>query len=240
MNKQQIKDEAIEMVLFKTTNYEQFKENPTQPNKRTDSVTSLAKSLTITKGNMLVPIIIDPKTKYIIDGHRRREAARLAQVPLYYIYYEGDYEVLMRLLSTGQKNWSSTQFINHFSYNDDGYAKLQSFLEEEGATIELVKKFTILSQAGIRAGINIDEINYKELHELREAANLIAGTFSLPLTLVHRSISDMKDKLKTIDGKILKEHIERDRKNGKFGGVKFVATRDLLSQILIQSYNRKK
>ena len=229
-----------EVTIYVTMDYDVFVKNKHQPiNRITDSLV-LEKSLEFTKGNHLKPIIVNEKTMEIIDGHRTLHATRKTKTPLYYILITTtEADEIMKLLNMSSKNWSTAQFINHYGHNDDNYIKLEEFMRLKGSTIEMIKNFSMATQSGLRAGMDIKGMDYILLDKVRKTAIYIVGVFDLRLTTVHRAIRDLKNNIDEFNIDLLEEKVMRDRRDGKYERIEFVTSVSKLTTALAATYARK-
>ena len=229
-----------DIVVYVTKDYNIFQQNPLQPNNRTGESTNLERSIEFTNGNAMHPILVDEKSMQIIDGHRRLYVSRNTKTPVYYILIDAtNSKELMRFINISSSNWSTKQFINHYSRIDDNYAKLEAFLMLQGSTFEMIKNFSIVSQAGVRAGMDISSLDYNHLDSVRKVAILISGIFDLRLTMVHRALRDLNYEVGDIDIQKLDDKIREDRRTGKYEKAIFVSNIGKLKTILAITYNRK-
>lgn len=236
-----MKHSQSEVVIYVTRNYNSFKTHDLQPEKRIGALSALEKSIKFTNGNSLGPIIVNEKTMQIIEGHRRAAVAAITGTPLYYILINEDNdEELMRLINASSVNWTTPKFINHYAKRDEGYAKLEEFLKLKGATFEMVKKFSEVTQDGTRAGIDISDLDYEELEKIRVVGEFIAGMFMIQITVVYRAMEALNKKHKNkLDIELLTIKVKKDREKGLYANVMFVATVKALTEVLDKTYQRK-
>lgn len=164
--------------MEQTTNYDQFKLVTSNREIDKNHLKSLIKN--IKENNLLHvnPIVVN-ELMQIIDGQHRLEAARILQVPIYYIIGEVN-EKDIASLNKCKKNWSPMDYINYWAIKKrPGFHQLAKVLSEN-RNIPLSTALALLSSTGtreldrIRNG-EIDTLNYpnaikivqalKDLHE---------------------------------------------------------------------------
>ena len=227
---------------YRTEEYSQFKTHDLQPTKRTKGYSDLIESLKLTGGNKFNPILVSEKTMQVLDGHRRLSASNIAKLPIYYILLDVEDEaLLMGYINSTSKNWTTANFINHHAQKDKNYETLETWLEHQGATVELIKLFIDgLDIQMLKKGVNISHLNYNYLEQIRKASSYISGNFMLPLTMCMRAL---KLTYKHFDGELdmllLVDKMEQSYINGHYNKVGFVNNKDRLTEVLISTYKRK-
>lgn len=123
-------DEAIQITIYKTTNYNQFKS--IKGNRKVDEAHVRAFQELISEKDFLdeAPILITPD-KEIKDGQHRLEAAKRSKKPIYYRISQKEGNVLeqVQLLNVGTRNWSEVDFLESYIKNGKkDYAQLKEFI----------------------------------------------------------------------------------------------------------------
>jgi len=158
--------------MKKTTNYSQFsflKDNRTV---NTLHVKHLIKS--IAENNMLEanPIIVNHNFE-VIDGQHRLEAAKVLNVPIYFVEVAGTGIDEVLSLNTNQRNWTTLDYVN--AYINKGivdYQILVDFMREHRITVSIAS--VVLSGAGKSAGelIKSGKFTVKSIRVANEVVEL--------------------------------------------------------------------
>lgn len=100
-------------------------------------INSLSESIRSKNLLHLRPIIVD-ENFYILDGQHRLEAAKLCEVPIYYIVCDSEKFKEITRLNQNQKNWKLHDFLKFYAVNfkNPMYQDLLTFMEERGISAE--------------------------------------------------------------------------------------------------------
>jgi len=226
---------------FKTTDYDTLLSHDAQPENRAKPSADLIQSLVATNGNHLMPILVSEHTKQIIDGHRRIEVCKNANLPVYYkLMSLEDEEKWMGIMNSTARIWTTANFINHFGSSDKNYRTLADFLKKGGASVEMFNLFSKgVSYASIRNGSDISSIDYDYIEKIRRAVIFIAGKFDVRSTNSMRALKRAMKEVGDIDTEELVEKIELAHERGDYQNISFITTDAKLTALLVKTYKSK-
>lgn len=177
-----------------TKNYEQFKDIASNREVDERHVKKLVKA--IQEKNLLPvnPILISKEMK-VIDGQHRLEAARILDLPIYYIQGDFDRRDISKL-NSNHKNWSAMDYINFYTVEkipefiifSKFAAKHRRF--KVTSLLALMSEFTIRPSHGLKRG-EISVIDQERAEHVCQICNdlyekygydfVYDGTFSIAL-----------------------------------------------------------
>lgn len=121
-----------------STDYLKFQKIEGNRNLSKSHINSLAESIRSKNLLHLRPIIVDTNFN-ILDGQHRLEAAKLCEVPIYYIVCDSEKFKEITKLNQNQKNWKLIDFLNFYAVNfkNPCYIDLLNFMKERDIPIEV-------------------------------------------------------------------------------------------------------
>lgn len=184
----------MNIQIKSTVNYTQWKDSNWQPEKRVQANNELAASIKITNGNMYVPALVDMESQTIIDGHRRLQACRMANVPFYYI--EVDSNIIggreaIKMLNTTSRQWSLLDFMSSYAVDNDVYKTLKTILLERKVPTSLLTSYYNIQAKDIKAEAKID-IDFKDLEHKIDVFKVVCGIYShVSTNYIHRALGKL-------------------------------------------------
>lgn len=156
-------------MIYKTTNYDQFKLMKGNRVLNQNHVAKLKKE--IRRHNLLLacPVIVNEKFQ-VIDGQHRIEVARQLGVPVYYVQEKGLTIADVVMLNRSQRKWTIWDYVELYIANGkEDYQVLKDFTLEHGLVISsgvtLLSKnsTTNLATEKFRSGeFTVDNLEYAE------------------------------------------------------------------------------
>lgn len=143
------------MKVYKTTNYDAFRLMKGNRSFNQGHLRNLKTS--ISSSNLLEfnPIVVNEKFE-VVDGQHRLEAARQADVPIYYTIKEGARLAEVILLNTNSKNWMLGDYLDsHIERGKEDYQILKQFIKEYNIPISL--SLELLTKKELKHGVLIQE-----------------------------------------------------------------------------------
>lgn len=167
--------------MIQTTEYEIFKDIISNREVDDKHVRKLSRSIEENNLLHLNPIIVDHELR-VVDGQHRLEAAKLLQVPIYYIQDNKVTRKAISKLNSNQKNWSTMDYINFYTVEKVvGFSEFSKFLNHNphlssSAAISLCAENHNRDILGIKNGF-IDVSNITQAYELAEMLDLLNKKF---------------------------------------------------------------
>lgn len=123
--------------IFKSTDYLKFQKIEGNRKLADNHVKSLVESVKSKNLLHLKPIIVD-ENFFVLDGQHRLEAARICEVPIYYIVCSSEKFKEITKLNQNQKNWKLIDFLTFYAVNfkNPCYQDLLKFMEERSLSVE--------------------------------------------------------------------------------------------------------
>lgn len=113
--------------IFKTNDYSVFKK--LDGNRDATNINAILKSIDEV-GYVLSPILVNENME-IVDGQHRFEALKTKKLPVFFIIEKGIGGKECIAMNTGQRNWSSIDYIHYYANNGyEDYARLMALLED--------------------------------------------------------------------------------------------------------------
>lgn len=125
------------MKVIETTQYEIFKQHPS--NREIDQKLLIKLRKSIEKRNLLSerPILVDGEMQ-VIDGQHRLEIAKSLQIPVYYQVRNDLTPEDIIILNNNQKQWKNTDYLDHYCKQGyENYLKLKDFMDKENMSLKL-------------------------------------------------------------------------------------------------------
>jgi hypothetical protein len=133
--------------IFSTSDYSIFYNVDGNRKVRESHVERLIESIKVENRLHLHPIIvkkIDSNRLWVIDGQHRIRAAKKLQLPVYYLYDEGDLETAM-IIDQNQRTWKLSDYLNYFCFNKyEEYLKIQEYISNYEIPLSAI--LTLLSR----------------------------------------------------------------------------------------------
>ena len=128
-----------EVTINQSTDYLKFQKIDGNRKLSDSHVKSLVESIKSKNLLHLRPIIID-ENFYVLDGQHRLEAAKLCEVPIYYITCNSEKFKEITKLNQNQKNWKLTDFLNFYAINfkNPCYIDILNLMKDRNLVLEAI------------------------------------------------------------------------------------------------------
>lgn len=125
------------MEILKTTDYDMFKLLEDNRDIKDARVARLVLMIQDCNDLHLHPIIVN-KNMEVIDGQTRLSAAKMLEVPIYYIVDENYSSKKMITINTSQDSWTVADFMKYWLiHGSEEYLKLKNFMDETNFSLQI-------------------------------------------------------------------------------------------------------